>query len=89
MIKTREDYALVYFRKEPFSDIGKGTFLKFLNWWADLRIVFFLNSDSIARRCSIKKVFINILQNSQENNFSTVSFLICLQVPRQLEVRTA
>ena len=41
MTKTREDYALVYFRKESFSDISKVTFLKFLNWWADLRIFFF------------------------------------------------
>ena len=32
-----------------------------------------------AKRCSVKKVFIEILQNSQENTCAGVSFLIKLQ----------
>ena len=36
-------------------------------------------SKVVARRCSIKKVFLKILQNSQENTCGRVSFLIKLQ----------
>ena len=35
--------------------------------------------EAIARRCSLKKVFIEIWQNSQENTCATVTFLIKLQ----------
>ena len=34
---------------------------------------------SSLRRCSVKKVFLKILQNSQEHNCARVSFLIQLQ----------
>ena len=30
--------------------------------------------EAVARRCSIKKVLLEILQNSQENTFARVSF---------------
>ena len=33
-------------------------------------------NEEIARRCSVKKVFLEISQNSQENTCSRVSFLI-------------
>ena len=36
-------------------------------------------SEPVARRCSVKNVFLEILQNSQENNCARVSFLIRLQ----------
>ena len=35
--------------------------------------------EAVSRRCSIKKVFLEILQNSQENTCVRVSFLIKLQ----------
>ena len=35
--------------------------------------------EAAARRCSVKKVFLEILQNSQENTCARVSFLIKLQ----------
>ena len=35
--------------------------------------------EEVTRRCSIKKVFLEISQNSQENNCAKVSFLINLQ----------
>ena len=38
-----------------------------------------LISEAVAWRCSAKKVFLEILQNSQENTCSRVSFLIKLQ----------
>ena len=43
----------------------------------------------VIKRCSVKKVFLNIVQNSQENSYVGVSFLIKLQgieknIPTQL-----
>ena len=35
--------------------------------------------EAVARRCSVKKVFLEILQNSQENTCARVSFLIKFQ----------
>ena len=36
-------------------------------------------SEAVAQRCSVKKVFLEILQNSQENTSARESFLIKLQ----------
>ena len=47
-----------------------------------LKFAIFLNSsvlEAVTRRCSIKKVFLEISQNSQENTYTRVSFLIKLQ----------
>ena len=38
-----------------------------------------LITDAVVQRCSVKKVFLKILQNSQENTCARVSFLIKLQ----------
>ena len=35
--------------------------------------------EAVARRCSVKKVFLEILQNSQENTCARASILIKLQ----------
>ena len=35
--------------------------------------------EAVTQRCSVKKVFLEISQNSQENTFARVSFLIKLQ----------
>ena len=37
------------------------------------------NSEAVVQRCSAKKVFLEISQNSQENTCARVSFLIKLQ----------
>ena len=37
-------------------------------------------SELVAQKCSVKKVFLEILQNSQENTDCRVSFLIKLQL---------
>ena len=42
----------------------------------------------VARRCSVKKVFLEILQNSQENTYARVSFLIKLITVEPLIVAT-
>ena len=36
-------------------------------------------TEAVAQRCSVKKVFLEISQNSQENTCARVSFLIKLQ----------
>ena len=41
----------------------------------------FLRTEAVVRRCSIKKVFSEISQNSQENTCARDSFLIKLQAP--------
>ena len=38
-------------------------------------------TETVAQRCSVKKVFLKISQNSQENTCTRVSFLIKLQRP--------
>ena len=37
------------------------------------------NTEAVVRRCSVKKVFLEILQNSQENTCARISFLKKLQ----------
>ena len=39
-----------------------------------------LSTEAVVQRYSVKKVFLEISQNSQENNFTRVSFLIKLQL---------
>ena len=41
--------------------------------------LFLFHSEAVVRRCSVNKVFLKILQNSQENTCDRVSFLIKLQ----------
>ena len=40
------------------------------------------NSEAVARRCSAKKVFLEISQNSEGNTCARVSFLINLQASK-------
>ena len=42
------------------------------------------NQEAVAQTCSVKKAFIKISQNSQENTCARVSFLIKLQARLQL-----
>ena len=39
----------------------------------------FAMTEAVVRRCSVEKVFLEILQNSQENTCARASFLIKLQ----------
>ena len=41
-------------------------------------------TEAVARKCSVKKVFLENSQNSQENACAKVSFLIKLQAALQL-----
>ena len=56
---------------------------KAVNWFS-IQIIWLVfiwcqHSEAVARRCSVKKVFLEISQNSQENACARVSFLIKLQ----------
>ena len=44
-------------------------------------------SEAVARRCSVKKVFLKISQYSQENTCARVSLLIKLQADAKLKKR--
>ena len=43
--------------------------------------------EAVVQRCSVKKVFLEISQNSQENTCARVSFLIKLQAATLLKKR--
>ena len=45
----------------------------------DLHRTYYRYSEAVAQRCSIKKMFLEISQNSRENTSAGVSFLIKLQ----------
>ena len=45
----------------------------------DIFIESWIISEAVFGRCSVKKAFLEILQNSQENTCATVSFSIKLQ----------
>ena len=49
--------------------------------WRKIHWYYLIQQDkeAVAQRCSIKKVFLKILQNSQENTCARASFLIKLQ----------
>ena len=49
-----------------------------VNQFAKIRLIFEV-TEAVVRRCSVKKVFLKFLQNSQENTCARVSFLIKLQ----------
>ena len=72
-------------RKEILTKKGKKSFI-YLELKGPKREVvfskanrFFISSDAVARRCSVKKVFLENSQNLQENTCSRVSFLIKLE----------
>ena len=49
-----------------------------------LRLFFFFSPEALVRRCSVKKMFLEISHNSQENTRAGVTFLLKLQVGLQL-----
>ena len=49
-----------------------------VNQFAKIRLIFEV-TEAVVQRCSVKKVFLKFLQNSQENTCARVSFLIKLQ----------
>ena len=42
-------------------------------------LTYFQAPEAVVQRCSVKKIFLEISQNSHENNRARVSFLIKLQ----------
>ena len=50
--------------------------LFFLHHPDRLTIIIILHSEAVVQKCSVKKVFLEISQNSQENTCVRVTFLI-------------
>ena len=50
---------------------------KAIEIWSN--VINLVATEAIAQRCSVKKMFLEISQNSQENTCARVSFLIKLQ----------
>ena len=70
-------YLIILFTYETLEWVKQKTlFLSLITWFW---FWFWLTSEAVARRCSRKKVFLEISQNSQENSCASVSFLIKLQ----------
>ena len=47
-----------------------------------------IHKEAVAKRCSVKKVFLEISQNSQENTCARASFLIKLQASFEKNVNS-
>ena len=58
--------------RHDFDTCGYNTSIKYFSKLSDL-------PEAVAQMCSIKKVFLEISQNSQENTCARVSLLIKLQ----------
>ena len=54
----------------------------------ELRILSIGNTKAVIRSCSINKVFLEISQNSQENTYARVSFLLKLQAIKKETLST-
>ena len=50
---------------------------KAMEIWSN--VINLVATEAVAQRCSVKKMFLEISQNSQENTCARVSFLIKLQ----------
>ena len=53
--------------------------IRVLNYGSRLALTFATTKEAVAQTCSVKKVFLEISQNSQENTCARASFLIKLQ----------
>ena len=56
-------------------------------YWANKEINN-LYTEAVARRCSMRKMFLEISQNSQENTYARVSLLIKLQASPEKHLKT-
>ena len=63
---------------DMFIVVSKTTVEKIQNYYR--------NTEAVVQMCSVKKVFLEISQNSQENTCARASFLIKLQASRPATV---
>ena len=66
------------FRKKDGKELISEYFCEMKKGWVRI-IFFFYRSEAVVQRCSVKKMFLKISQNSQENTCGRVSILINLQ----------
>ena len=74
--RTLDNFVDIYYCK--YTRIQE-TFNAILCNWKKILFIFQITTEVVVRRCSVKKVFLKILQNSQEKTCGRVSFLIKLQ----------
>ena len=75
-----EIFKNTYFEEHLWTAASGLCELNSLFWVEIVKNIFLLlTSEAVARRCSVKKVLLEISQNSQENTCARVSFLIKLQ----------
>ena len=60
------------------------TFIKFRTRSLIKEIFIEHSTEAASSRCSVKKVYLEVLQNSQENTCVRISFLIKLKINKQL-----
>ena len=60
------DFSVIKFK------LGRDSFS--LEWDVNVNKLIYIGKGAVAQRCSIKKMFIEISQNSQENTFAKDSF---------------
>ena len=79
--RKRESFTRIYLLdyKSLIQDDFLAKFLCMKKQQENLLVIYQM-PETVIGRCSVKKVFLEILQNSQENTCAIVSFLIKLQV---------
>ena len=63
-------------RLEPGSKVINYVVAKIINWW---KVLFLRFAEAAVWRCPVKKVFLEILESSQEKTCARISLLIKLQ----------
>ena len=82
---TKSHHPSCWFERRPQSEVFNWVFLGLastenLDFCLNIDVCkYTVNSEVVAQRWSVKNVFLEILQNSQENTCTRVSFLIKLQ----------
>ena len=75
--KTASLHPVVHFDNRQLTQIHKHLGMMVLEF--DSNLSYEHHKEAVARRCSVKKVFLKISQNSEKNTCARVSFLIKLQ----------
>ena len=79
--KTASLHPVVHFDNRQLTQIHKHLGMMVLGF--DSNLSYEHHKEAVARRCSVKKVFLKISQNSEKNTCARASFLIKLQARGQ------
>ena len=73
--------------EEHWTNYGRNFFTRFIQW-VKLISIYFISIEAAARGVLYEKMFFKISQNSQENTYARVSFLIKLQTSNFIKKET-